>query len=354
MLNRVARAAFVLTCLVAVAPLRAEIIEQVLVKVNGDILTKTEFEQRQVTALRGRPELANVSASSLEIQKAISEATPDLILAAVDEMLLVQRGRELGYALGDEQFAQILGNLKKENKLEDDQRFQEALRQEGLTLADLRKNVEHSMLLNRVQQVDVMDKISVTEEESKAFYEAHRQEFTTPSELTLREILIEVPGSDKGVNVAQDDELREKAEDVRKRLLAGEPFPRLAAEVSTGASKANGGLIGPINHDELAPALQKMLDSMKVGDLTQVMRTQRGYQILKIESRTETKIKAFDDARDDISRRVAEQKSRGEMQKYLDRLREQASITWRNDELKKAYEQALAKRREAVPAVAAR
>src|ERR1051325_8535519 len=104
-----------------------------------------------------------------------------------------------------------------------------------------------------------MDKISVTEDESKVFYEAHKQEFTTPSEITLREILIEAPASDKGINVAQDDALRTKAEDVRKRLLAGEPFPRLAGEVSTGASKANGGLIGPLNHDELAPQFQKVL-----------------------------------------------------------------------------------------------
>src|ERR1043166_803450 len=220
MLNRLSRAAVIAAIVFSIAPLRAEIIEQVLVKVNGDILTKTEFEQRQVSALRGRPELASASASSTEIQKAIADAPPDLILAAVDELLLVQRGRELGYALGDEQFSSIVANIKKENKLEDEQRFQEALKQEGLTLADLRKNVEHSMLLNRVQKVDVMDKISVTEDESKVFYEAHKQEFTTPSEITLREILIEAPASEKGINVAQDDALRTKAEDVRKRLLA--------------------------------------------------------------------------------------------------------------------------------------
>ena len=75
------------------------------------------------------------------------------------------------------------------------------------------------------------------------------------------------------------------------------------------------------------------IDGMKVGDLTEVLRTPRGYQILKLESRTETKIKGFDDARDEISRKVAEQKSRGEMQKYLDKLRAEATITWRNDEL---------------------
>ena len=85
---------------------------------------------------------------------------------------------------------------------------------------------------------------------------------------------------------------------------------------------------------------------MKVGDVTEVLRTQRGYQILKLESRSETRIRSFDDARGDISNKVAAEKSAGERMKYLERLRSQATITWHNDELKKAYEQALAERRK--------
>jgi parvulin-like peptidyl-prolyl isomerase len=331
--------------LAVLVPLRAEIVEQVLVKINGDILTKTEFEQRQVAELRNRPELANVSTSSPELRTAIAEVTPDLILAAVDELLLVQRGRELGYAMGDEQFKQILGNIKKQNNLEDDERFQAALKQEGLTLADLRRNLEKSMLVSQVQRVEVVDKISVTEDEAKAYYDGRKQEFTTPSQLTLREILIEVPTTDRGVNVAEDDEKRAQAEDLRARLQAGEPFARLAAEFSVSPSKANGGLIGPLNHDELAPALQKIIDAAKVGDVLDILRVPRGYQIVKVESRTETRVRTFEDARADIGNRVAEEKRQRELQRYLDRLREQATITWRNDELKKAYDQALEKRR---------
>ncbi len=87
---------------------------------------------------------------------------------------------------------------------------------------------------------------------------------------------------------------------------------------------------------------------MKVGDVTEPIRTQRGYQILKLETRSETKTRAYDEARDDISQKVGDEKVRGERMKYLERLRGQATITWRNDELKKAYEQALAERRKAL------
>jgi peptidyl-prolyl cis-trans isomerase SurA len=349
MLKRLTGSALVLLALAATAPLQAEILEQVLVKVNGDIITKTEFEARQVAALRDRPELANVTPASLELQKAIAEATPDLILDAVDELLLIQRGRELGFALGDAQFNQIVASIKESNNLEDDAKFEEALKQEGMTLADLRRNLERQMLVTQVQRQDLMAKLSVSDEEARAYYEKHRQEFTTPSELTLREIFLEVPETDKGVNVAQDEEIKTKAEDVRQRLLAGEPFPRLAGDVSAASSKANGGLIGPIQGDDLAPQLQEILGKMKTGDITEVLRTPRGYQILKLESRTETRVRTFDDARSDIAEKVMEEKLAGERQKYLDRLRAQATITWRNAELEKAYDLALTRRQAAAP-----
>lgn len=339
-----ARLVFVLSILSAAVP-SAEILEQILVKVNGDIITKTEFEARQVAALRNR---ADAITSDAELRKAIAEITPDLILDAVDELLLVQRGREMGYALGDEQYKQIVQNIRESNNLQDDAAFQAALKQEGLTEADLRRNLERQMLVSQVQRQDLMSKISISEEEVRAYYEVHRDEFTTPAEVTLREILIEVPVTDRGINVAQDDEARAKAEEARARLVAGEPFARLAAEYSNAPSRANGGLIGPFKMTELAPQFQQRLQKLSVGDLTEVMRVQRGYQILKLESRTEAKVRTYEEAREDIRERVMERKLDSERQKYLDRLREQATITWRNEELRKAYEAALARRRAEV------
>jgi parvulin-like peptidyl-prolyl isomerase len=98
--------------------------------------------------------------------------------------------------------------------------------------------------------------------------------------------------------------------------------------------------------DELAPALKDLLAHMEVGDITEPLRVQRGYQILKLESRSDVKVRSFEDARGDIGNRIGEQKLRGEREKYLDRLRAQATITWRNEELQKAYESALARRRQ--------
>ncbi|MDH4063681.1 MAG: SurA N-terminal domain-containing protein, partial [Acidobacteriota bacterium] len=212
-------AALVATALAAPS---ADILEQVLVKVNGDIITKTDLEQRQIAALRQKnPNLRADNDAAL--QQALAEVTPSVIVDAVDELLIVQRGRELGYTMSTEQFNGIVENIKKENKLEDEEQFQAALKQEGLTMADLRRQLERTMIIQRVQQVEVMSKLQVTDAELKMYYDANKETFTTKPQLTLREILVLVPTSDRGINVGQEEEAQAKAEDIRTRLVAGEP-----------------------------------------------------------------------------------------------------------------------------------
>jgi parvulin-like peptidyl-prolyl isomerase len=341
------RTSLALTLTLAVSTLagtRADILEQVLVKVNGDIITKTDLEQRQIAALRQKqPNLR--PDNQADLQKALNEITPEVIVEAVDELLLVQRGKELGYTMSNEQFQGIIDNIKKENKLEDDEQFQAALKQEGLTMADLRKQLERQMIVTRVQQSEVMSKLQVTDAELKLYYDGHKGAFTTVPQITLREILVAVTGTDRGVNVAQDDAAKEKAEALRTRALSGEPFARLAADASDSGSKANGGLIGPLGRDQLSPELQKEVDSLKVGDITPVLRTTRGYQLLKLEALVPAAIKPFDEAKDDIAEKIANEKRQGEFEKFMAGLRTQAIIDWKNEEVKKAYEAGLKKPR---------
>jgi len=328
---------------------RADILEQVLVKVNGDIITKTDLEQRQVAALRQkdpnlRPE------NEAELRKALAEITPSVIVDAVDELLILQRGRELGYTMSTEQFDSIVENIKKENKLEDEEQFQAALKQEGMTMADLRKQLERTMIIQRVQQVEIMSKLEVTDAELKMYYDSHKETFTTKPQLTLREILVAVPTSDRGVNVGLEEEAKGKAEEIRRRLEAGEPFARLAADLSDSPSKANGGLVGPITMDVLAPEFQEALKDLKPGDLTPVLRTGRGYQVVRLETMETATVKPFDESRDEIADRIANEKRRGEFTKFLEKLRGQAIIDWKNEEIKKAWEVGLQQQAaEAIP-----
>ena len=335
--------AFILTALIVTPGLRAEIIEQVLVKVNGEIFTKTDLEKRQTAALRQRSERFDpTSMTDAELRKELVAITPQIVVDAVDELLLIQRARELGYSMTEDQFRSVLENIKKENKMEDEEQFQAALKQEGMTMADLRKALERQMLMTRVQQAEVTGKIELTDEEAKQYYDSHPTEFASTPSVTLREILVSVASDGKSVNVALDEEARQKADALRARVLAGESFEKLAADLSDAPSKANGGLIGPLKREELIPELQKLLESLKTGDLSPVLRLPSGYELLKLESAIDSTRLPFDQVRDRIADRLYEEKRRVELEKYLKKLRAQAIIEWKNDEIRKAYEQGLA------------
>jgi peptidyl-prolyl cis-trans isomerase SurA len=331
------------------APARAQIIERVLVKVNGDIFTQTELEERQTAAIRARlgvdlkPETVKDDA---ELKKALDEVTPQILVDAVDELLLLQMGKEKGYHLSDEQFKGWLDNLRKEQNLTDDQKFEAALKQEGMTLDDLRKNVEKQFLVSQVQRDEVGSKLSITEEEARQYYLTHKNEFVEPATVTLREILIEVPTTTKGgqstINVGEQNDAEQKAEALRTRILAGEDFAKVAAEASASPSKANGGLIGPINLAEVSPSLQDMISKMKPGDVSTPIRTNRGVQILKLETIKPAAVQPFESVRDLVADKVHDARQQTEVRKFMAKVRGQALIEWKNDDLKKLYEKQVA------------
>jgi peptidyl-prolyl cis-trans isomerase SurA len=339
MKSRMLLAALVLA---SVTTIRAEIIEQILVKVNGEIFTKSDLEQRQVAALRQKGQALDLKSdpNNVELRKALEEITPQLIVDAVDEMVIVQRGKELGYTLSEEQFKKVVGDIRRENKIDTDEQFQAALKSENMTMADLRRNLERQMISQRVQQNEVLAKIGVTTEEARKYYEAHLNEFTTPPTVTLREILILVPGDAKGLNVAADEAAKAKAEAVRARVTTGrENFETVAAEVSESPSKANAGLIGPLSVTDISPDLRKLIEGMKSGDVSELIRTPRGYQILKLETMSTAQTMTLDQAREQISERVFTDKRRAEFQKYVEKLRAQAIIEWKNQDVRKAFEE---------------
>src|SRR6185369_2306043 len=159
-----------LACLLvlAAAP-RAEIIEQILVKVNGEIFTKTDLEQRQVQVLRQRGQQIDLKAdpSNQQLRKALDEITPQIMVDVVNEMIIVQRGRELGYSLSNEQFSGIVDNIKKENKIENEEQFQAALKGEGMSMSDLRRQLERQMIRQKVEKNEVLSRIGISETEAK-------------------------------------------------------------------------------------------------------------------------------------------------------------------------------------------
>src|SRR5437867_4440097 len=131
MTPRFVRLAIVLAtvALAGATPLLAQesvIIQRIIVKVNGEAMTQKELEQRQIDLLQQQ---GKTKPTTEDLEK----ITPDILVNSIDEMLIVQRGRELGFHMSDEQFTQFVNRIKSENKL-DDAGLKAVLAQQGMTL----------------------------------------------------------------------------------------------------------------------------------------------------------------------------------------------------------------------------
>ena len=229
-------AALVLVALGSLS-VRAEILEQVIVKVNGDIITKTELEARQVAAIRQRNR-TNVTAEDLrndaELKKVLDEITPQLVVDAVDELLVMQRGKELGYRMGDEQFTQILANIRKENKLEDEGGLRSGAQagrpDDGRTAEVARAPDDH------VARAAGRGVRPHRDHRGRVAHLLQRapNEFSTPSSITIREITIDVPT--RGAR-----RRRERAADVQRAARRrGEGQGRVTAQARAGRRRLRG------------------------------------------------------------------------------------------------------------------
>ncbi len=316
------------------------IVERVLVRVNGEIFTQSQLTQKQIDAMRAMEPDPDKS-----LEEQVEEITPDLLVQAVDELLLVQQARELGITFTNQQFQAALDNIKERNGL-DDAGLERALEQEGITREQLRQQFEQQFLIQGVQRSEIGPSMTITLEEQRQYYKANADQFMTPDRVTLRELLIAVPTrTENGKEVfavADETAARTEIDALRARLVAGEDFDAIAKEHSDSATQASGGLVGPVNVDDLSADLQRLVNELEPGEISEPVRVARGFQIFKVETRSTPELRPFDEVRREIENAIRNERIGPETEKMLARLRAQAVIEWKDDTLRSLYEARMA------------
>jgi len=297
---------FVVSLLVLAPPVRGEIIERIVAKVNGEIITLSEFQARQIQeaqAARIQPE---------RIQAFLRDNNARILNEAIDDMLLVQRAQDTGLRMPP--VDQYIEDIKKENKIVSDEQFQEQLAREGMTLEELKRNMGRNILRRQILARDLEPKVMVTDTEAKADYDARKEEYSRPATVTLREILVKGEGA-----LAQAHELVAKAR-------AGEDFAELARAHSAAPSRSSGGELGRLARGELHPDLEKAAFALSPSAISDPVPSGEGYRILKLEARTEASVVPFDEVKEAIRRSLGEQRMNKELASYISGLREKAII----------------------------
>jgi parvulin-like peptidyl-prolyl isomerase len=292
---------------------RAEIIERIIVKVNGEIITLSQFQERQIAAAQA----ARIPPE--QIGSFLRQSNARLLQQAIDEVLLLQKAEDSGLQLPPEFVDEVIDSIKKENNVTTEEQFQAALAQEGMTLDELRESIRKSYTRQMIVRRDVEPRISLSEEQVLEEYERRKDtDFTKSATVTLQEILVAEEAG--GITLANE---------IVERARVGEDFASLARTHSAAPTANTGGELGEIAQGDLNPDLEKTAFALSVGSVSDPIAVEGGYRILRVLAKTTGSVVPFANAKQRIRNEMMGARFEEEYQVYIAEVRQDADIELR-------------------------
>ncbi len=294
-------------CLFAPCAARAEILEEIVAKVNNSIITRSEFEGR--LALYRQQMSQRYTGKELDERMAASQES--ILHNIIIESLLVQQAEVLLDM--DKVRRNLIEDFKKNQKIESDEELDQLLKEQNMSRPELLETLVRLNIPQEIINYEVRRKITASDKEIEAYYEAHKEEYTRRERITLREIVILFEDATR-------EEARARAEAVRRELDAGADFETLVERESQAPSRERGGLVGPFARGELLPELENAAFALQPGQVAGPIESARAFHLLKLESREVEEVTPLFKARDEISNQIRETKYREKVDEYLKKL----------------------------------
>jgi peptidyl-prolyl cis-trans isomerase SurA len=297
------------------------IVEEIIARVNNEIITKSEYDKALATAVDDAKQECENHCTPQQLEASIEDRRKNALRDLIDQSLLVQRGKDMGVSVETEVIKQ-LDQIRIGNKLPDMESLEKAVTSQGLNWEDFKNNIRSHLITQKVIGQEVGSHITITESEAKKLYEEHKGEFIGPEAVTLREIVV----STEGKKESELPDLKKKAETALKRVDDGEDFSAIAKRMSDGSTKEQGGYLGTYKRGELAKAIEDKVFSMKRNQLTDVMETKQGYLILQVLEHYDEGQQAYEKVKDKIMNQLYEERMQPALRNYLKTLREQSYV----------------------------
>jgi peptidyl-prolyl cis-trans isomerase SurA len=310
-------------------------VAEIIVRINDQIISKQDLE-RQTAQLMEQAKEENWTPEEIEKRKA------GLLSDLIDQQLLLSRGKELGVS-GDDELIRQLDETRKQNHMDSMEDLEKAVRQQGLSFEDFKANIRNGIITRQVIREEVGKSIHMTTAEAQAYYQAHKDQFTQPESVHLSEILLPSGTTDAELAAA-----KERAEKIAADLSKGSSFGDMAKSVSTGPTASQGGDLGVFKRGQLAKELEDSTFSLKVGEITQPIRTRQGYVILKVTGRTAEGLQPYKDVEEQVQQEAYVERMQPALRTYLTKLREESDI-----DIKKGYTDINASPNESKPVFSA-
>jgi peptidyl-prolyl cis-trans isomerase C len=286
-------------------PLAKEKIPAVVAKVNGTPIAKGELikmaEQIHSQLAPNQPETADFYRKVLD--------------QLVSNELLMEEAKAAGITATDEEVNKQVSELK--GRFPSPEKYQEELKKEGLTEADLAKQAREAFVLQKLVETKVVNDVKVTDQEVKAFYDQNPDKLKRPERVHVRHILIRV---DAKATPEDKKKARAKADDVLAKLKAGGDFAKLAEESSDDpGSKQRGGDLSWVSRNQTVPPFESAAFALKKpNDISPVVESQFGFHIIQLVEHQDAGMVPFDEVKDKIAGFLKQQQQR---EKFLDHVK---------------------------------
>jgi parvulin-like peptidyl-prolyl isomerase len=296
------------------------IVEEIVAKVNGDIITRGEIEHN----LKGMQEEARrQNVTGAQLAQAVKEMQQDGLRDQIDQLLLVQRAKDLSIKV-DGDVTRRLAEIQVQAKITDPDKFRTYVREQtGMSYEDYRQQLTNQLLTQRVIADEISSRINIPENDLHKFYDEHKTEFVREEQVFLSQIVL----STEGKTPEQIAAIQKKATDLVARARKGEKFTDLARDNSDDVETArNGGEVGVRKRGEMPKQIEDLVFPLRRGSVTDPIKTSGGFLILKVDERFEPGQASFDEVKDQINQQLAVPKMQPRVREYLTRLRQDAFL----------------------------
>jgi peptidyl-prolyl cis-trans isomerase SurA len=293
---------------------------EIVARVNNDVITLVDYQKAEQQL---RDEVAHDCADCPpeKVETQFKEQQRDLLRGMIDQSLMVQRAKDMGVNV-ESDLTKRLDEVRQQNSLATLEDLQKGVEASGLTWEDYKTTIRNGLLQKEAVRREVGSHVDISTDEVKQYYEAHPQEFTLPERVVLSEISLSTEGKSPEELAA----VRNKVEGLRTSVLNGDNFNQVASLYSQGSTAKDGGGLGTFKKGELAPQLEAIVFQMSKGQISEVIQTRTGFEILKVEDHLQSGLQPLEKVEPDIRNTLHAQKMQPRMRDYLAELREQSYI----------------------------
>jgi parvulin-like peptidyl-prolyl isomerase len=296
------------------------IVEEIVAKVNGDIITRGDLERKRQEI---EAELRQQGVTGTKLQQSVRQQASDALRDQIDQLLLVQKAKDLNISV-DADVTKRIAEMQVQSGISDPDKFHDLIREQtGMAFEDWRQQMKNALLTQRVIGQEISSHISIPDAEKRKYYDEHKQEFVRQEQVFLQQILI----STEGKTPEQAAAAEKKAKDLVARARRGDKFSDLAISNSDDAETArSGGELPPFKRGQLMKPIEDVVFKQSKGYVTDPIKVPNGFLILKVVERYEPGQATYEEVENEIAERMSMPQMQPKVRAYLTKLREQAFL----------------------------